>query len=470
MLSIQPIHVIMILINVMVGLLLVIFFWGKNDQSARLWAYASFCLSLGFSLIFLRAWIPGSLRYIGVIFFTIFPFFLYVKSVKCLTDEHSGRIWLGALISFAFAVSVFAWARFLTYVGVYTSLGFSLVYFWSAFALRKSPQECQNPFVRFLSLLFVSGGICWALRAILNSVFNFEISSDSNYPNLVIVILTTVIISLRHVMYLLLRFGGADREKEQIAILNAQLSRVIEQKNTLIKTLSTSVKANHIGGAVAGIVHELSQPIGTVGLNTQLLIRNLNQPEDAARQAVILNHILQDNRRAATIISRLRNFYQKGETNHAEFDLTALVNSAIELITPMFRGPNILIRSYIDPDIKAWGDPGEIEMVLVNLLNNSLNALSPFTSEAKIVLALWIEADAALIDVSDNGHGIPEAIQSDIFNLFHSTKSYGLGVGLWLSRAIMENHGGTISLLRSSTAGTCFRVAIPLAPVAECTH
>lgn len=467
--ALQPIYAMVILINLLVGLLLLLFFWGKNDLSSRLWAYASFSLALGFSLVWASPWISPSLRYFGANFAGILPFFLFVKSVKCLVQEKSGQIWLGVLVSCLFALSVLVLlnSSFAPYINFYVNAGFALACFWVAYQLSQVRHTGANPYVRLLSMLFLISALSWVLRAIFSEIFNPNVPLSLVPLNVILVVLIATLVLLRHVMYLLLRFGGAEQEKIKIEHLNVELSHLIAQKNTLIKTLSTSVKANHIGGAVAGIVHELSQPIGTISLNTQLLLRDLDQPIDLERQATILNHIQRDNRRASSIIGRLRSFYQKGNESYVAFNLTELVKNSIELTAPVFHAQKILVQSDLDPAATVWGDPGEIEMVLVNLLNNALNALSPLNPDSQIVLTLHQQGLLAVIDVQDNGHGVPEALQNELFTLFHSTKSDGLGVGLWLSRTIMENHGGSISLLHSSSAGTCFRFTIPTATHAQ---
>ncbi len=465
----QPIYAMVILINFLVGLLLLLFFWGKNDQSARLWAYASFSLALGFGLVWASPWISPFIRYFGANFAGILSFFLFVKSVKCLTQENAGRIWIGVSIACLFSLSVLVLfnSSLKPYINFYVNWGFAFACLWGAFQLSQVHHASNNPYVRLLCLLFLISALSWVFRAIFAEVFNPDAPAELLPLHVILVVLIATLVLLRHVMYLLLRFGGAELEKIEIERLNVKLSYLIEQKNTLIKTLSTSVKANHIGGAVAGIVHELSQPIGTISLNTQLLIKDLGQPVDLEHQATILNHIQRDNRRASFIIGRLRSFYQKGNESYVTFNLMALVQDSIELTGPMFHAQKILLQSDLDPAVTVRGDPGEIEMVLVNLLNNALNALSALNPDSQIVLFLRQEDSRVVIDVQDNGHGVPKEFQSEIFTLFHSTKSDGLGVGLWLSRIIMENHGGSISLLRSSPSGSCFRATLPYAAPAQ---
>ncbi len=464
MFSVESLYAVMILMNLLVGGLLLVFFWGKQDESSSLWAYASFSLSIGLGLILAGAWVHPVLRYVGANFAALFPFFLYVKSIKCLTEKKSGNLWLGACISLLFSLAVYALVntRNSWFVPLFASIGFGLAYFWSAWQLSRLSQKVHNPYIMLMSYLLGIGGIAWLIRALLSKAFSFEFAPDPVFANWVILILITVIVQLRHIAYLLIRFGSTEKEKQTITVLNAELNHTIEQKNILIKTLSTSVKATHMGGVVAGIVHELSQPLGAIGLNTQILIKSASLPRDDLRHETLLNNILQDNRRASSIISRLRNLYQKGPKDYARVRLSELVESVLELVAPTCAQHNILTQAKIDPGLSTWGDQSELEMVVVNILTNAINALSQMILPAQIITTLNTRENMIIVDVQNNGPVIPDAIQMEIFNLFHSTKTQGLGVGLWLSRAIMENHGGSIELLHSSIEeNTCFRLSIP---------
>jgi len=470
MFSIESLYLVMILMNVIVGVLLLAYFKGKDDPSSRLWAYASFSFSLGLGVILAGQWVTPFVRYVIGNFATIFPYFLYLRSVKHLAKIKLGRLWLGAFISLSFSLIVWilvntsnAWL-----VPVYASLGFAVVCFWSAREYFLIFRKFHNQYIRFLSYLMLIGGGSWVIRAVLSKSFSFQFAPDAVPANWLILVVITVVVLLRQIAYLLIRFGSAEKETEIILALNDQLTHTIDQKNALIKTLSTSVKANQVGGAVAGIVHELSQPLGAIGLNTQLLLKSINTTPDPTSQTVILNHILQDNRRAANIISRLRNFYQKGPVDYGRVDISALVPRVLDLVAPMCIQNDIQMETRIESNLMVWGDVGELEMVVVNVLSNAINALSTQTGSRVIRTTLRQSGDQVIVDIQDNGPGIPEDRHTDIFNLFHTSKSQGLGVGLWLSRAIMENHTGQINLVTSTECGTLFSLQLPQQfPLAE---
>lgn len=463
MFTIESLYPVMILMNLVVGCLLIFVFWGKQDRSSMLWAWGCFIFVVGVALVLAGSQVHPFIRFVGANFATFFPFFLFVQSIICLFDEKPLRLWLGGLISLGFGLGVFllviAEQRFL--IPIYVGIGFSAVQLWAAYILRQINRIHQNTYLRFFSLLFVFGGLVWLVRGLLSQLFKFEFAPDPALANWIVMFAITGFVLLRQIAYLLLRFGRTQQEKEVIQKLNERLGQTIEQKNILIKTLSTSVKANQLGGQVAGIVHEISQPLSAIGINTELLIKTSQQPVDLAWQIKVLSYIQQDNERAAGIISRLRDFYKKGDENFTRFDLSMLVARVIDIAMPNYSSRVFKIERSLRSDVIVSGDQGEIEMVILNLLTNAMSALNGTSQDLQLSITLSTEARDAVIEVKDNGAGVPEEQRQEIFNLFHTTKTQGMGVGLWLSRTIMEKHLGRLELIQVPDGMTCFRMTIP---------
>lgn len=468
-LTIESLYPVMILMNVVVGCLLLFFFWGKRDRSSILWACGSFTFASGIALVLVGALLHPSVRYIGANFATLFPFFLCVQSIVCLFEEKPLRLWRGALISLGFGLGVYLLVLFNQryLIPLFVGVGFGSVQFWSAYVLRQINRDRNNSYIRFFIYLFVVGGIVWVIRGALSHLFKFEFAPDPAIANWVVMFALTALVLLRQMVYLLLRFGRTQEEKEVIESLNAKLTQTIEQKNTLIKTLATSVKASQVGGAVAGIVHELSQPLAAIGLNTELLIQTMNQPSDPLWLKGVLGYIHQDNQRASGIINKLRKFYTKGEDDFSTFDWSALVLNVVDIAMPSYVAARVKLNPRLTSGIFVSGDQRQLEMVVLNLLTNAQSACDISPISQHVLVDSRIESDTAILEVTDNGRGIAEDQQQNIFNLFHTTKAHGMGVGLWLSREIMHNHQGEIELIHSKPGSTCFRLTMPLAKVAS---
>ena len=458
----------MILMNMGVGCSLLYFFRGKKDLSSTLWVLGCFTFSLAILLILAGSLIHPFIRYVVVNFSTFFSFYLFVRSITCLFERKPLYPRRFALVSFGIGLGVYVLVLLnrAYMVPIYIGLWYGAVFFWSAFELIQINRKHKNTYVSFFIYLFVAGGIVWLIRGLLSPVFKFEFAPDPGVANWVLMFAITSLVLLRQMTYLLLRFGRSQEEKELIESLNAQLTQTVEQKNTLIKTLATSVKASQLAGSVAGIVHELSQPLAAIGLNTDLLIQTADQPNDPVWLKAVLGYIHQDNLRATEIINRLRKFYTKGSDNFANFDLSALTLSVIDIAMPSYGEARVKLNSSLAPRIFVSGDQRQLEMVVLNLLTNAKSAcvLQSFTQH--VLVNLTSAAGLAILEVTDNGTGIGEDQQKNIFNLFHTTKSNGMGVGLWLSREIMQNHQGELELIHSKPGSTCFRLTLPLVKMA----
>jgi signal transduction histidine kinase len=133
----------------------------------------------------------------------------------------------------------------------------------------------------------------------------------------------------------------------------------------------------------------------------------------------------------------------------------------IDIAMPNNSSQPFKIEHSLQPGVFVSGAQGEIEMVVLNLLTNAISALNINSPDPLIRVTLTTQAQDAIIEVKDNGVGVPEDQRQEIFNLFHTTKTQGMGVGLWLSRTIMENHQGGLELIQTTDAVTCFRITIP---------
>ena len=463
----ESLYPFVLLLNMAVGCLLLFFFWGKKDHSSTLWALGSFIFALGFVLILVGELIHPFLRYAGVNFATFFPVILFIQSIIYLFDERPLSLWRGALISLSVGIGVYLLVlyehRYL--IPIYIACCYGSLNFWAAYVLRQINRNHDNSFIRFFTYIFIIGGIIWILRGAVANALKFQFAPDPSFGNWIFMFLITTLVVLRQIAYLLLRFGHSQEQKEIIESLNLKLNQTVEQKNTLIKTLATSVKASQLSGAVAGIVHELSQPLAAIGLNTELLIQTADQPNDPVWQKGVLSYIHQDNQRAHEIINRLRKFYTKGSDEFSNLDLSLLVLSIIEISIPSFTAACVKLNPSLTSEIFVSGDQRQLEMVVLNLLTNAQSACVHQSFTQHVSVDLHTADGVAILEVTDNGMGVPEDQQQNIFNLFHTTKVHGMGVGLWLSREIMHNHQGELELVHSKPGSTCFRITLPLVKI-----
>lgn len=242
---------------------------------------------------------------------------------------------------------------------------------------------------------------------------------------------------------------------------NKSLEDILEEKNTLMRTLSLSAKANSMGTMLGAIAHEINQPLGAIRINTELLLKLNAQAEHQENFQETLEHILQDNQRAAVVVSSLRKFFTQGSRDFVSLDLSELLRDVYRILLPEAQLRNIQLLAQIESGLMIKGDQNQLQMVVLNLINNAMDAVAEMSSDQLVVIKLFRQNEKVILEVSDNGPGVQDDRVATIFELFNTTKEQGMGMGLWLSRAIMDSHEGAICLARGPAGETLFRVTLP---------
>jgi len=212
----------------------------------------------------------------------------------------------------------------------------------------------------------------------------------------------------------------------------------------------------------ASIAHDVNQPISAITTSAGACLRWLNrdQPEvQRARDAAM--RIEQDGKRAAEIISHLRAFYKKDVSpQREEISVNDLVGEMLVLLRSEAARHSVLMRTDLATDLPAVsGDRVQLQQVLMNLMLNGMEAMSERGGELK--LTTQRHSGDVMASVSDTGEGIsPDKIE-EIFNAFFTTKDGGTGMGLAISRTIIESHGGRLWADKNAGRGATFHFTLP---------
>ena len=219
-----------------------------------------------------------------------------------------------------------------------------------------------------------------------------------------------------------------------------------------------------IGRLAAGVAHEVNNPAGFVTLALQLLKDQLARGGAPSEESVtIVDEAITAMLQINQIMRDLTGFTR--ERARSITDLTMVANSAIRIASHETRMRAHVERVFAD-DVIAEVRGARVAQVLLNLIVNAAQAIPAGSPDAnRIEVRVHREGDVACIDVVDSGPGVPAAIRERIFDPFFTTReaSGGTGLGLWLSRAIIEEEGGTLTYRNAPGGGACFRVVLPLA-------
>ena len=213
--------------------------------------------------------------------------------------------------------------------------------------------------------------------------------------------------------------------------------------------------------------HDLSQPLTAILANAQAGVRLLQTgsvPRDELSQ--ILCDIVADDQRAGEILQRIRLLLHKGERKSEFFDLNVEVDSAARVIASEALARSVRIQlSMTSGLLPIEGDPIQIQQVILNLMLNGLDAMNGIDATQRVLTVRTRPcAEGVELSVEDCGPGIPPERADHVFEPFYSTRLDSLGLGLTISRAIVEAHGGEISVVARPDAGSSFLVRLPVSP------
>jgi signal transduction histidine kinase len=256
----------------------------------------------------------------------------------------------------------------------------------------------------------------------------------------------------------------AQEKSNYLSEYGKKLQILINEREEMIRQLTLSNKSAGMGALAASFAHELNQPLGAIRLNAQLMERKLADSTIAPSQAKeIIDAVIHDNQRAADIIRKLKNMF-----NHqiaAEFEpviFDGLILDTVDLIR--FKAAELKIEVVVDvqANIQVRGDVTQLQQVVLNLLNNALDAIKDSNNINRLLkVTLSLNGDHIILQIQDTGDGIGVEIQDFVFQLFKSSKSAGMGIGLWLSQTVINGHGGVITFDTLKGQGTTFTVTLP---------
>jgi two-component system, LuxR family, sensor kinase FixL len=228
--------------------------------------------------------------------------------------------------------------------------------------------------------------------------------------------------------------------------------------------LARLARLNELGEMASTLAHELNQPLSSIANYVQGSVRLLEkvEGEDAARVRGALSETAKQALRAGDIIRHLREFVTRGETEKEPADIKKLIEEAgaLALVGSRERGVKSTFQFESD-DEPVFVDRVQIQQVLINLMRNAVEAMRD-SDRKELTIRTWNSEPHVLnVTVSDTGPGIAEEIAEQLFQPFVTTKAGGMGIGLSISKRIIESHGGELSVSRNEAGGATFDFTLP---------
>ena len=262
------------------------------------------------------------------------------------------------------------------------------------------------------------------------------------------------------------------RRTEELVAANQRLERELALNRAAeLRERKTQDELAHLNRVsamselVASIAHELNQPLAAILSNAQAAERLLARaPPDLAEVRAALAAIVNDDRRAGRVIQQIRAMLRKSEPQVSAQDLNELVREVARLLASAALLHGATLRIELAPSLPCVrGDGVQLQQVLLNLIVNALDAVSRRPPDARLVVVQTRAADGGRVNLSvaDSGAGIAAADLERIFEPFFTTKAQGLGMGLAISRSIIEAHGGRLWAEDRPGKGGMLRCALP---------
>jgi two-component system sensor kinase FixL len=221
-----------------------------------------------------------------------------------------------------------------------------------------------------------------------------------------------------------------------------------------------------MGEMASALAHELNQPLAAISnymKGSRRLLAGSSDP-NAPKVESALDRAAEQALRAGQIIRRLRDFVSRGESEKRVESLSKLIEEAGALGLAGAREQNVQLRFSLDPNADlVLADRVQIQQVLVNLFRNALEAMAQSSRRELVVASICVADDMIEVEVSDTGSGFRDDVIPNLFQTFFTTKDTGMGVGLSISRSIIEAHGGRMWAESNASGGATFRFTLPAA-------
>ncbi len=243
-----------------------------------------------------------------------------------------------------------------------------------------------------------------------------------------------------------------------VTVMREKESEINEQREELLHV----TRVGKLAEFVSSLAHEISQPLTAILSCAQATQRILAGREPKLRE--IIQYIINDDQRAAEVIKRLRSLLKKSAPEMRPLDVNSLINDTVMLITTDAAVRNDVLKIELESGLPlVRGDRIQLQQVLLNLISNCFDALENSQGAREILIRTSRkDTGAIIVKVKDSGCGIPAQNMPKLFTRFFTSKPDGLGMGLSISRSIIESHGGRLDVENNSNRGATFYFTIPI--------
>jgi C4-dicarboxylate-specific signal transduction histidine kinase len=266
-------------------------------------------------------------------------------------------------------------------------------------------------------------------------------------------------------------FEGSENEGVAFVLDLSEQKRAEEalyQKEVSLREAQTELahvsRVTTMGELAASIAHEVNQPLAGIVTNANASLRWLaGDSPNLAEAHVAIRRIIRDGNRAGDVISRMRALFKKARTAKERLNINAAIEEVVILTQSEVRRNKVALRMQLAANLPSvTGDQVQLQQVVVNLILNAIEAMSTVEDRERVLVIRTQlgEGDEVRVAVRDSGIGFDPQSAERMFDAFHTTKPGGLGMGLSISRSIIESHGGQLWALPNDGPGATFQFTL----------
>lgn len=442
------------------------------DESARYFLCAEVLMTLSAAFVAYMSYYPNSVTPAtnGIHnFFALSAEGMVFVSITSLYKKVSIKFLLILNVFFAVCCILLEVVRLRYGVLLTNALYFSiylLIAIFIAFLCFQLPETDlrENKFLKWIGVFECGVVLFYSVRLMVSLT---GVSIHHGEPTAASIGLFSFLITcnvFRYVSYIALRITWVDRSSARSNLLNERLAKSLEEKDRLLAGLMSSNRMIGISALASTLAHQLSQPLTAISLQASILKRNLMPSIDSSSTLKeSLDDICLQSDYLSRLVANLRQLFQSQSFKYESVDLRQMVEQISEIIRPTLESKNIALELCFKDEPVVAGDKLQIQQVLINILNNAADAIVENSPSRRIISIHIFQADGyGIFGVEDSSSGIADENMAQLFEIYKTTKENGLGVGLWLSKTIVDGHQGEIMAKNIAGSGAYFEVKLPL--------
>jgi signal transduction histidine kinase len=261
-----------------------------------------------------------------------------------------------------------------------------------------------------------------------------------------------------------------EEERAQLRAAEEARRAAEEAARESLAELARAARVITVATFASSIAHEVNQPVAAIMANSEAALRWLaKNPPNLEEARAALARITRDADRTSAVVGRTRGMLTKDLGRRESVDVHPLLREALGFTEVQRKRASIKVETeFADGLPEAWADPVQVQQVAVNLITNAIDALKSVQGRRRVLKVSTARTDdgEVRISVADNGSGVDESNAGQIFTHLFTTKSEGMGLGLPICKAIVEAHGGRLSLTHNQPCGAIFNFTLPVMEIA----